>query len=78
MNLNYIYHITRARKNYANYTQTPHLTLHSADFPNVAKCIVCASNYTQTIHKPYTKLYTEPYTEAEMNVALCRVQSVVV
>ena len=50
MNLNYIYHITRARKNYANYTQTLHLTMHLFDFPFVTKCIVCAPNYTQTIH----------------------------
>ena len=50
MNLNYIYHITRARKNYANYTQTPHLTLHLSDFPLVTKCIVCGANPTQTIH----------------------------
>ena len=44
-----------------------HSTLHSADFPRVAKCIVCASNYTQTIHKLYIKPYIEafkPYTEA--------------
>ena len=38
------------QKNSANYTQTLHSTLHSIDFPRVAKCIVCASNYTQTIH----------------------------
>ena len=41
------------QKNSANYTQTRHPTLHSADFPCVTKCIVCAENYTQTIHKPY-------------------------
>ena len=41
------------QKNSANYTQTRHSTLHSADFPRVTKCIVCAENYTQTIHKPY-------------------------
>ena len=46
-----IYHITRARKNYANYTQTLHSILHSADLPSVTKCMVCAANYTQTIHK---------------------------
>ena len=46
-----IYHITRARKNYANYTQTLHSTLHSADLPRVTKCIVWGANYTQTIHK---------------------------
>ena len=40
------------QKNSANYTQTRHPTLHSADFPRVTKCIVCAENYTQTIHKP--------------------------
>ena len=40
------------QKNSANYTQTRHPTLHSADFPCVTKCIVCAENYTQTIHKP--------------------------
>ena len=27
--------------------------MHSADFLCVTKCIVCAENYTQTIHKPY-------------------------
>ena len=42
------------QKNSANYTQTRHPTLHSADFPRVTKCIVCAENYTQTIHKLYT------------------------
>ena len=41
------------QKNSANYTQTRHPTLHSVDFPRVTKCIVCAENYTQTIHKPY-------------------------
>ena len=40
------------QKNSANYTQTRHPTLHSADFPRVTKCIVCAENYTKTIHKP--------------------------
>ena len=40
------------QKNSANYTQTRHSTLHSADFPRVTLCIVCAENYTQTIHKP--------------------------
>ena len=40
------------QKNSANYTQTRHPTLHYADFPRVTKCIVCAENYTQTIHKP--------------------------
>ena len=57
MNLNYIYHITRARKNYANYTQTLHFALYSVDFPRVAKCIVCAPNYTQTIHKLYIEAF---------------------
>ena len=52
------YHITRARKNYANYTQTLHLTLHFADSLRLTKCRVCASNPTQTLHKPCTKLYT--------------------
>ena len=45
-----IYHITRARKNYANYTQTLHLTLYLSDFLRVTKCMVCAANPTQTIH----------------------------
>ena len=43
------------------------MTLHRADSPLVAKCIVCASNYTQTIHKLYIEPYIEafkPYTEA--------------
>ena len=61
-----IYHITRARKNYANYTQTLHSTFHFADLSRVAKCIVCASNYTQTIHKTlHWTLHSErpkPYT----------------
>ena len=48
------------RKLYTNYTQTLHSTLHRSDSPLVAKCIVCASNYTQTIHK----LYIKPYIEA--------------
>ena len=48
----YIYVNKRGKqKNYTNYTQTPTQTLHLSDFPHVAKCIVCASNYTQTIHK---------------------------
>ena len=65
-----IYHITRARKNYANYTQTLHLTLHLSDFPCVTKCIVCGANPTQTIHwtihwdasNPTQKLYMKAYT----------------
>ena len=57
MNLNYIYHITRARKNYANYTQTLHLTPHLSDLPRVTKCIVYALNYTQTIHKLYIETF---------------------
>ena len=55
---NNIYYITRARKNYTNYTQTLHLTLHLSDLPCVTKCIVCASNYTQTLHLLYIKPYT--------------------
>ena len=38
--------------NYTNYTQIATQTLHLSDFPCVTKCIVCAENYTQTIHKP--------------------------
>ena len=65
-----IYHITRARKNYANYTQTLHLTLHLSDFPCVTKCIVGDANPTQTIHwtihwgvsNPTQKLYMKAYT----------------
>ena len=41
------------QKNYTNYTQNPTRTLYLADFPRFTVCIVCASNYTQTIHKPY-------------------------
>ena len=41
------------QKNSANYTQTRHQTMHSTDFLCVTQCIVCAENYTQTIHKPY-------------------------
>ena len=67
---NNIYHITRARKNYANYTQTLHLTSHSSDFPHVTKCIVWGANPTQTLHwtihwvvsNPTQKLYTKAYT----------------
>ena len=70
-------------KNYTNYTQTLHLTLHSADLPRVTKCIVCASNYTPTIHKTQhwtqhngvqnstlrrSKTYTEPSTEPYVEV----------
>ena len=73
----------RGKKNYTNYTQTLHLTLHSADFPRVTKCIVCASNYTPTIHKTLhwtqhngvqnstlrrSKTYTEPSTEPYVEV----------
>ena len=65
-----IYHITRARKNYANYTQTLHLTLHLSDLPRVTKCIVWGENPTQTIHwtihwvvsNPTPKLYMKAYT----------------
>ena len=42
------------QKNSANYTQTLHFALYFADYPRVAKCIVCGANYTQTIHKLYT------------------------
>ena len=67
---NNIYHITRARKNYANYTQTLHLTLHPSDFPHVTMCIVWGANPTQTIHwtihwvvsNPTQKLYMKAYT----------------
>ena len=45
------------RNNYANYTQTLHLTLHLSDLPCVAKCIVYALNYTQTIHKLYIETF---------------------
>ena len=38
------------QKNSANYTLTLHSTIHCADSPLVAKCIVCIPNYTQTIH----------------------------
>ena len=48
------------QKNTANYTQALHSTLHRADYPSVAKCIVCTPNYTQTIHK----LCIKPYIEA--------------
>ena len=52
-----IYHITRARKNYANYTQTRHSAPHISDLPCVTKCIVYALNYTQTIHKLYIETF---------------------
>ena len=45
------------RNNYANYTQTLHLTPHLSDFPSVTKCIVYALNYTQTIHKLYIETF---------------------
>ena len=38
------------QKNSANYTQTLHSPLYSSDSSRVTKCIVCVSNYTQTIH----------------------------
>ena len=49
--------------------------MHSSDFSSITLCIVCASNYTQTIHKLYIeafktlherwgKPYTERYIEA--------------
>ena len=41
--------------------------MHRADSPLVAECIVCASNYTQTIHKLYIELYIEPYTASVQN-----------
>ena len=40
----------KGKKNYANYTQTLHLTLHPSDFLRITKCIVCAANPTQTLH----------------------------
>ena len=40
-------------KKHTNYTQNPTQTLHFADIPRFTMCIVCALNYTQTIHKPY-------------------------
>ena len=55
------------QKNYTNYTQTLHSTLHSADFPCVAKCIVCASNYTQTIHKLYIEAFQTLHSERSPN-----------
>ena len=66
----FIYHITRVRKNYANYTQTLHLMPHLSDSPRVTKCIVCAANPTQTLHwtlhwgvsNPTQKLYMKAYT----------------
>ena len=54
------------RNNYANYTQTLHLTLHLSDLPRVTRCIVDALNYTQTIHKldiNYTLRRFKPYTK---------------
>ena len=65
-----IYHITRARKNYANYTQTLHSTIHPSDLPHVTMCIVWGANPTQTLHwtihwdfsNPTQKLYTKAYT----------------
>ena len=67
-----LYVIKREQKNSANYTQILHLILHLADLPCVTECIVCVSNYTQTIHKtlhcnpalqPYTKHRKEPTQE---------------
>ena len=55
------------QKNYTNYTHPLHLTLHSADFPRVTKCIVCASNYTQTIHKPYIEAFKTLHSERSQN-----------
>ena len=54
-------------KNYTNYTQTLHLTLHSFDFPYVTKCIVCASNYTQTIHKTLHWSVQNPTRKVKVN-----------
>ena len=44
-------------KNYANYTQTLHLTPRFSDFQRITKCIVYALNYTQTIHKLYIEAF---------------------
>ena len=56
-------------KLYTNPTQT----LHFSDFPFVTECIVCASNYTQTLHKLYIEAFKtlherwgKPYTERYM------------
>ena len=37
--------------------KTLHSTLHFADSSLVAKCRVCASNYTRTIHKLYIEAF---------------------
>ena len=55
------------QKNYTNYTHPLHLTLHSADFPRFKTCIVCASNYTQTIHKPYIEAFKTLHSERSQN-----------
>ena len=62
----------KQKKLYKLYTN-PTQTLHSSDFPHVTKCIVCASNYTQTIHKLYIEAFKtlherwgKPYTERYM------------
>ena len=52
-------------KNYTNYTQIATQTLHLSDFPCVTKCIVCASNYAQTIHKPDIQPYIERQRDKE-------------
>ena len=46
----------RKTKNYTNAFKILHKTLHPFDYQHVSLCIVCA----QTIHKLYTKPYTNP------------------
>ena len=54
-------------KNSANYTQNPTQTLHFADIPCFTMCMVCASNYTQTIHKPYIEAFKTLHSERSQN-----------
>ena len=44
------------KKLYKLYTN-PTQTLHFSDYKHAALCIVCVSNYTQTIHKPYIEAF---------------------
>ena len=55
------------QKNHTNYTQNPTRTLHLADYPRFTMCIVCVSNYTQTIHKPYIEAFKTLHSERSQN-----------
>ena len=63
----YIRQKKEKQNNHTNYTQNPTQTLHFADIPRFTMCIVCALNYTQTIHKPYIEAFKTLHSECSQN-----------